>query len=58
MPQKRMAEVMLCHFQEWVIENHVGVPMVAQWLMNPTSTHVDAGSIPGPTHWVKDLVLP
>ena len=31
---------------------------MAQWLTNPTSTHEDVGSIPGLTHWVKDLALP
>ena len=35
-----------------------GVPVVAQQVKNPTSFHKDAGSIPGLTQWVKDLVLP
>ena len=35
-----------------------GVPVVTQWLTNPTGNHEVVGSIPGLAQWVKDLVLP
>ena len=35
-------------------ELHNGVPVVAQWLANPTSIHEDTGLIPGLAHWVKN----
>ena len=39
-------------------QKQTGVPVVAQGLMNPTRNHEVAGSIPGLTQWVMDLVLP
>ena len=34
-----------------------GVPIVTQWVMNPTGILGDANLIPGLTQWVKDPAL-
>ena len=33
---------------------HTGVPVVAQWLTNPTRNHEVAGSVPALAQWVND----
>ena len=34
------------------------VPIMAQWVKNPTNIHEVTGSIPGLAQWVKDPALP
>ena len=48
---------------EWYLNKAItsqpnGVPVVAQWIKNPTSIHENMSSIPGPAQWAKDLAWP
>ena len=36
----------------------VGVPVVAQWLTNPTRNHEVAGLVPALAQWVNNSALP
>ena len=36
----------------------IGVPIIAQWLTNPTRNHDVAGLIPDLAQWVKDPEFP
>ena len=54
MSHKMKSMAMHCDNMHKMLSNkkaHYGVPIVAQWIKNPTS-------IPGPAQWVKHLALP
>ena len=61
--KKDSYKVGLLQERQGVVKNNlkykklVGIPIVTQWVTNPTSIHDDVGSIPGLPQWVKDPPL-
>ena len=51
-------EEIIYNTNNFYIQRFVGVPVVAQWLTNPTRNCEVVGSIPGLAQWVNDLALP
>ena len=42
----------------FIVKEAWGVPIVAEWLVNPTRNHEVVGSVPGLAQGVKDPALP
>ena len=53
----RKREVSLMSSPTKLVKNF-RVPVVAQWLTNPTRNHEVSGSIPGLAQWVEGPALP
>ena len=45
-------------YRIFVLKAILGVPLVVQWLTNPTRNREIAGSIPALAQWGKDPALP
>ena len=56
-PTSKVTHRHFCHTL-WLTKTKSGVPIVAQWLTNPTRNHEVAGSVPALAQWVNDPALP
>ena len=56
--EKDFRLLMLKMMQDIANKLEAGVPVVAQWLTNPTRNHEVAGSVPALAQWVNDPALP
>ena len=57
MANDNLLRIYKLHFTVLFKALYFGVPVMAQWLTNPTGNHEVAGTIPGLAQWVKDLAL-
>ena len=65
--RKKTAKNSMLLNNQWITEEikeeikkylEAGVPVVVQWLTNPTRNHEVAGSVPALAQWVSDPALP
>ena len=52
-PYQRRASIRKILTLRRCLKSRIGVPIVAQWVKNPTSIYEDEGSIPDLDQWVK-----
>ena len=58
MDKQKVRYIHVTEFYSAIKKNEFfGVPLVAQWLTNPTRNHEFMALIPGLAQWVKDLAL-
>ena len=49
--------ILYCEVMTKISLVNIGVPVVVQWLTNPTGNHEVVGSVPALAQWVNDPAL-